>query len=121
MPGKGSEKFAQALKTASGGNDKRLRQARHVQKNMEKRGKSKTSAAKAAMAAAKGHIADGMSLEAALETALAELELPSGPSSGEWQDTPYPRGPDPREAPVDRPQGKRKAFNPPPPKDKKFK
>jgi hypothetical protein len=114
MPGKGSERFAKALKTASGGKSKRLRQARHVQRSMEKQGLSKERAAKAAMAAAKGHLRDGMSLEAALETALSELELPS-----EYEEeAPYP-GSDPRyeeEGDPDRPRGYRTAYLPPEPK-----
>ncbi len=122
MPGKGSKRFAKALKTASGGNPKRLRQARHVQRSMEKSGRSKERAAKAAMAAAKGHLRDGMSLEAALEAALSELELPSGPQHGEYEETPYPTGPDPRyggeEGDPTRPMGHRTAYLPLPPTKK---
>lgn len=92
MPGKGSKKFKKALHTASGGSQSKYDQARAVQRSMERHGKSKQSAAKAAMAAAKGHLADGLSLEAALEAALDELELPDGREEKEkpWMDTPYP-------------------------------
>lgn len=98
MPGPGSDRFRKALKTASSGDQSKYDQARHVQRKMERSGKSKQSSAKAAMAAAKGHLADGMSLEAAMEAALAELELPGGQEEEEtpWMDTPYPTGKDPR-------------------------
>ena len=93
MPGPGSKRFEKALHTASGGSKNRYNQARAVQRSMEKSGKSKHSAAKAAMAAA-----NGLSLEAALEAALSELELPQeeDPRDRSWTDTPYPTGKDPR-------------------------
>jgi hypothetical protein len=89
MSGKGSQRFAKALKTAAGGNAKKVRQARHIQKSVEKK-HGKKRGGMAAMGAA----SEQMSLEAALD----ELELPSGPDPRDvpWQDTPYPTGKDPR-------------------------